>query len=263
MSATLDKDAVTWGQKQYHIALCPGEIGEYVLLPGDPARSDIAAQYLTDAKLMANNREHRTFTGYYKGVKISVTSTGMGCPSATIAAEELIRIGAKTLIRIGSSAALDPRVKIGDLMITLGAMKNEGTSRFYVPDGFPAVPDLELTHLLLQTARELTQGTDTAVYAGITSSDDAFYGETPEFIDKLRSYKVMNLDMESSALYTVAHLRGVRAATINGTSGNLTNAEVIYVKKNEKLHEAWEKEIQIVLETIYRLEQQKKEAHHG
>lgn len=181
----------------------------------------------------------------------------MGCPSATIAAEELINIGAKTLIRIGSSAALDPRVKIGDLMISIGAMKNEGTSRFYVPQSFPAVPDLELTSELIYTAKEMTQGTDFSVYTGITSSDDAFYGETPEFLDKLRSYKVMNLDMESSALYTVAHLRGVRAATINGTSGNLTNAEVIYTKKNERLHDAWEKEIQIVLETIYRMEQRK------
>ena len=122
MSTTLNKDAITWGQKQYHIALCPEDIGEYVLLPGDPARSDIAAKYLDNAELKANNREHRTFTGYYKGVKISVTSTGMGCPSATIAAEELIRIGAKTLIRIGSSAALDPRIKIGDLLISTGAM---------------------------------------------------------------------------------------------------------------------------------------------
>lgn len=257
MGNTLDKMSVTRGQKQYHIALTPEDIGEYVLLPGDPARSDIAAKYLENGELKANNREHRTFTGYYKGIKISVTSTGMGCPSAAIAAEELINIGAKTLIRIGSSAALDPRVKIGDLLVTTGAMKNEGTSRFYVPDSFPAVPDLELTSMLIQTAKEMTRGTDISVFAGITSSDDAFYGETPEFLDKLRSYKVMNLDMESSALYTVAHLRGVRAATINGTSGNLTNAEVIYTRKNEKLHEAWEKEIQIVLETIYRMEQQK------
>ena len=228
-----------------------------MLLPGDPARSDIAAKYLDNAEMKANNREHRTFTGYYKGVKISVTSTGMGCPSTAIAAEELIHIGAKNLIRIGSSAALAPEVKIGDLMITLGAMKNEGTSRFYVPDAFPAVPDLELTYQLIQTAREKTLGTDISVFTGITSSDDAFYGETPEFIQNLRSYGILNLDMESSALYTVAHLRGVRAATINGASGNLTNAEVIYTRKNEKLHDAWEQEIQIVLETIYRMEQRK------
>ena len=257
MSEILNKSEITKGQKQYHIALSPGEIGEYVLLPGDPARSDIVAGYLDDAKLMANNREHRTFTGYYKGVKVSVTSTGMGCPSAAIAAEELINIGAKALIRIGSSAALDPRIRIGDLMISRAAMKNEGTSRFYVPDSFPAVPDLELTWKLIETAREMCAPTSETVYVGINSSDDAFYGETPEFLDQLRKYKIMNIEMESSALYTIGHLRGVRTACICGTSGNLTNQEVIYTEKNVKLAEAWEREIRIVLETIYRFEQQK------
>lgn len=257
MSEILNKSEITKGQKQYHIALSPGEIGDYVLLPGDPARSDIVANYLNDAKLMANNREHRTFTGYYKGIKVSVTSTGMGCPSAAIAAEELINIGAKALIRIGSSAALDPSIRIGDLMISKAAMKNEGTSRFYVPDSFPAVPDMELTWQLIQTAREMCKHTGEAVYVGINSSDDAFYGETPEFLDQLRKYKIMNIEMESSALYTIGHLRGVRTACICGTSGNLTNQEVIYTEKNEKLAEAWEREIRIVLETIYRFEQLK------
>ena len=255
MSEILNKNEVTKGQKQYHIALSPGEIGEYVLLPGDPARSDIVAAYLDDAKLMANNREHRTFTGYYKGVKVSVTSTGMGCPSAAIAAEELINIGAKALIRIGSSAALDPNIRIGDLMISRAAMKNEGTSRFYVPDSFPAVPDLELTWHLIETAREMCKPTGEAVFVGINSSDDAFYGETPEFLDQLRKYKIMNIEMESSALYTIGHLRGVRTACICGTSGNLTIQEVIYTEKNVKLADAWEREIRIVLETIYRFEQ--------
>lgn len=254
-TATLDKKSYTLGKKQYHIALCPGDIGEAVLLPGDPARSDIVAKYLDNAELMANNREHRTFTGYYKGVRVSVTSTGMGCPSASIAAEELINIGAKTLIRIGSSAALDPRVKIGDLMISLGAMKNEGTSRFYVPDNFPAIPDHDLTELLIRTAKEMTSGTDVSVFTGITSINDAFYGETPAYIETLRGYGILNLEMESSAIYTIAHLRGVRAATICGTSGNLTNAQVIYTKKNEALYRAWEIEIQIALETIYRMNQ--------
>ena len=114
----LDKELKTLGKKQYHIHLKPGDIGKYVLLPGDPARSDRVAKYLDNAEFVAENREHRTFTGYYKGVKISVTSTGMGCPSATIAAEELMNIGAECLIRIGSSAALQDDIKIGDLMIS-------------------------------------------------------------------------------------------------------------------------------------------------
>ena len=256
--STLNKSEATLNQKQYHIALEPGQIGDYVLLPGDPMRSDRVAKYLENAELIAHNREHRTFTGTYKGVKISVTSTGMGCPSAAIAAEELINIGAKTLIRIGSSAALDPRVNIGDLLITTASMKNEGTSKFYVPENFPAVPDFEFTHLLTEVAKEAMKDEEEKVYVGVSSTDDAFYGETPEFLDKLRSLNIMNIEMEASAIFTIGHLRNVRTACICGCSGNLTNAEVIYKKKNEKLAEAWDKEIKIVLETIYQWETQKK-----
>ena len=156
----LDKESKTLGKKQYHIHLKPGDIGKYVLLPGDPARSDRVAKYLDHAELVANNREHRTFTGYYKGVKISVTSTGMGCPSTAIA---------------GSSAALQEGIKIGDLMISTGSMKNEGTSRFYVPDCFPAVPDFDLTRTIIDTAREMQPELTGRVYYGINASDDEFY----------------------------------------------------------------------------------------
>jgi uridine phosphorylase len=253
----INKSEATLGQKQYHIALKLGDIGDYVLLPGDPARSDRVAGYLDNAQLMASNREHRTFTGTYKGIKVSVTSTGMGCPSAAITAEELINIGAKTLIRIGSSAALRDNVTIGDLLISTGAMKNEGTSRFYVPEGFPAIPDFEFTNLLIQTAREMTKGTNTGVHVGINATDDAFYGETQEWIEKLIKLGLLNVEMESSAIYTIAYLRGVRAACICGTSGNLKTGEVIYTTENVKLAEAWDMEIKIVLETIYRFEQLK------
>ena len=250
----LDKSAITKNTKQYHIELDVGDIGEYVLLPGDPARSDRVAKYLDDAKLVANHREHRTFTGYYKGVKVSVTSTGMGCPSAAIAAEELINIGAKTLIRIGSSAAIDPGIKIGDLMITTGAMKNEGTSKFYVPENFPAVPNFAFTNHLIATAKEMAVGSGSGVFAGITSTDDAFYGESPEFIKKLQDLKIQNIEMEASALFTIGHMRDVATACICGTSGNLTTGEVIYTTENTKLIEAWDLEIRVVLEAIARWE---------
>lgn len=254
---SIDKNEITKNTRQYHIELDVGDVGEYVLLPGDPARSDRVAKYLDDAKLMANHREHRTFTGYYKGIKISVTSTGMGCPSTAIAAEELIHIGAKNLIRIGSSAAIRPDVRIGDLLISTASMKNEGTSSFYVPNNFPAVPDFDFTHLLIETAKRMTQGTETRVFAGISSTDDAFYGETPEFIKKLQDLKIQNIEMESSALFTIGHLRDVATACICGASGNLTTGEVIYTTENTKLAEAWDLEIKVVLETIYAAEQMK------
>ena len=248
---SLDKNEVTKNQKQYHIALKPGDIGEYVLLPGDPARSDIVAKYLDNAELKASHREHRTFTGTYKGVEISVTSTGMGCPSAAIATEELINIGAKNLIRIGSTAALQDGIKIGDLVISKGSMKNEGTSKFYVPDCFPAVPDFDLTYTLMNTAKLLTKDIETNVFMGISSTDDAFYGETPEFQKKLMDLKITNIEMEASAIFTIGHLRDVRTACICGVSGNLKTGEVIYTTENTKLAEAWNKEIEIVLEAIY------------
>ena len=259
----LDKESKTAGKKQYHIHLKPGDVGKYVLLPGDPARSDRVAKYLDQAELVANNREHRTFTGYYKGVKISVTSTGMGCPSATIAAEELMNIGAECLIRIGSSAALQDGIKIGDLMISTGSRKNEGPSRFYVPDCFPAVPDFDLTRAIIDTAKEMEPDLSGKVYYGINASDDAFYGETQEWIEKLSALGCLNVEMESSALYTVCHRRKKRAAMISAVSGNLITGEVIYETANEALAVGWDEEIKIVLEAIYRFEKEMEAKKQG
>ncbi len=255
---SLNKEERTIGKRQYHIHLQPGDIGKYVLLPGDPARSDRVAKYLDDARLVADHREHRTFTGYYKGVKISVTSTGMGCPSTAIAAEELINIGAECLIRIGSSAALQEGIDIGDLIISTGSMKNEGTSRFYVPDCFPAVPDFDLTRTLIDTAKAMDQEISGKVLYGINASDDAFYGETEEWIEKLSKLGCLNVEMESSALYTVCHRRKVRAAMICAVSGNIVTGNVIYEKENTGLTIGWDDEIRVVLEAIYRFETESK-----
>lgn len=252
----LNKDEKTIGKRQYHIHLSPGDIGEYVLLPGDPARSNRVAKYLDDAVLVAENREHRTFTGTYKGVKISVTSTGMGCPSAAIACEELINIGAKCLIRIGSTAALQEGISIGDLVVSTGSMKNEGTSRFYVPDVFPAVPDFDFTRSLIDTARDMQKDMGFGFFYGINASDDAFYGETPEWIEKLHSLGVLNVEMESSAIYTVCYRRRVRSAMISAVSGNLVTGEVIYETENIKLATGWDQEIRVALEAIARFDKE-------
>lgn len=250
----LDKDATTLGKRQYHIHLSPGDVGRYVLLPGDPARSDRVASYLDDAKLMANNREHKTYTGLYQGVRVSVTSTGMGCPSAAIACEELINIGATCLIRIGSTAALQENIHIGDLLVSTGSMKNEGTSRFYVPDCFPAVPDFDFTRTLIDTAKEMSKTLSFRFSYGINASDDAFYGETSEWIDKLHRLGILNVEMESSAIFTVCHRRKVRGAMISAVSGNLVTGDVIYETENPQLAMGWDQEIKVVLEAIVRFE---------
>jgi uridine phosphorylase len=250
MMHVVEKGIRTLNAVQYHTHLKPGDIGKYVLLPGDPARSDRVAKYLEDAHLVANNREHRTFVGVYHGVRVAVTSTGMGCPSTAIAAEELINIGAKCLIRIGSTGALQPGMRIGDLVVSTGSMKNEGTSSFYVPDVFPAVPDFALTRVLLDACKR----SGYTYHYGINASDDAFYGETPEWILKLNKLGILNVEMESSALFTVCHLRHVRGAMISAVSGNLVEDDVVYEKPNEGLAMGWDHEIQIALDAIEHFE---------
>ncbi len=256
MSVT-DKKTKTEGKQQYHIHLSPGDIGKYVLLPGDPDRADRVAKYLDDAELKADHREHRTFTGYYKDVKVSVTSTGMGCPSASIAAEELINIGAECLIRIGSTAALQPEPSIGDLIVSTGSMKNEGTSKFYIPNEFPAVPDFELTRTIIDTTADMIEELEYDYYYGINATDDAFYGEDEEWINKLSELGILNVEMESSAIYTVCHKRNKRGAMISAVSGNLVTNDVIYEEENTGLIEGWENEISVILEAVHRFEQRK------
>lgn len=252
--STLDKRSTTLGRPQYHVHLNPGDVGKYVLLPGDPARSDRVAKYLDNPVFVAQNREYRTFTGTYKGVRISVTSTGIGCPSASIAVEELANIGVENFIRIGSSAALREGIRMGDLLISCGSMKNEGTSRFYVPDGFPAVPDFELTRALVDTARRMQSKLGCNVHMGICASDDSFYGESKEWIEKLAGLGVMNVEMESSAIFTAALMRHTRAASICAVSGNLITGEVVYETENTGLVKGWDREIQVVLEAIVAFE---------
>ena len=161
--------------RMYHIHCKEGDVGRYVLLPGDPFRTDLIASYFDDAKLVAHNREHKTWTGTLNGVKVSVTSTGMGCPSAAIAVEELIRCGADTLIRVGTAGrvcdkAFDPTL---DGVINTAAVRDEGTTIHYIPVEYPAVADRHVVAALADAAAKL--GYHFA--EGITQSKDSFYGE--------------------------------------------------------------------------------------
>jgi len=252
--STLDKATATKGKMQYHLRLKPGDVGRYVLLPGDPDRVRRIATHLTDAREVVFHREYRTCTGTYKGITISATSTGIGCPSAAIAVEELANIGATHFIRVGSTGALQPAVKTGDLVINTGSMRNEGTSRFYAKEGFPAVADHFLTHALIQAALALRAQREFALHVGLNSSDDAFYGETPEFIQMLADHQLLNVEMESSAIFTIAHMRGLKAAMVCGVSGNLVTSDVEYEEENVRLVKAWEDAIAVALEGIYRYE---------
>ena len=144
--------------KLYHIQVAPGEVGRYVILPGDPKRCEKIARHFDDAKLIADNREFTTYTGTLDGVKVSVTSTGIGGPSAAIAMEELKRCGADTFIRVGTCGGMALDVKGGDLVIATGAIRAEGTSREYAPIEFPAVADFDVVCALTEAGQALPHG---------------------------------------------------------------------------------------------------------
>jgi uridine phosphorylase len=246
--AIVDKNAEGRHARQYHIGIAPGEVSTVALLPGDPFRVPMIAEFLTDVTEVAHQREHRTMTGYYKGKYITATSTGMGCPSTAIAVEELARVGVTSFIRVGSSAGLQAGIEPGDLLVSEGTLRNDGTTAAY------AVPDLRITVELDRIARELTAGSTTSVFSGINASDDAFYAETPEWIAELNRLGILNVEMESSALYVVARLRGLRAGMICAASSNLVDGASLYSDKNAALKEGWMRSIEVALETAVSLD---------
>ena len=182
---------------QYHLQIRPGDVGRYVILPGDPKRCEKIAKHFEDAKLVADNREFVTYTGYLEGEKVSVTSTGIGGPSASIAMEELVH------------------VKGGDIVIATGAVRMEGTSREYAPIEYPAVADLEVANALVAAAKEL----GFTYHTGVVQCKDAFYGQhepermpvSYELLNKWEAWKRLGCkasEMESAALFIVAaHLK--------------------------------------------------------
>lgn len=209
--------------KLYHIHCKPGDVGRYVLLPGDPFRTDLIASYFDDAKLVAHNREHKTWTGTLNGVKVSVTSTGMGCPSAAIAVEELIKCGADTFIRVGTAGRVCDKAydETLDGVINTAAVRDEGTTIHYIPIEYPAVADRHVVDALARAAKKL--GYNFA--EGITQSKDSFYGQhEPETMpaegrlkerwEAWRRGNVMSSEMESAAIFVISSIRGCRASSI-------------------------------------------------
>ena len=207
-------------ERQYHIGVAEGEVGRYVILPGDPKRTEVIAGYFDDPREIAFNREFRTFTGTVDGIKVSVTSTGIGCPSAAIALEELIKVGADTFIRIGTAGSLQEEVAVGDLAIATGAVRKEGTTLQYVPIEYPAVADPDIVFALREAARKRGY----SHHLGITHCKDSFYSEEEGYsaVAELNQMEwktwmranVIATSMEESALFIVGSLRRVRVGSI-------------------------------------------------
>ncbi len=212
---------------QYHIGLKAGDVGEYVILPGDPKRCVKIAKYFDDAKLIADSREFVTYTGYLNGKKVSVTSTGIGGASASIALEELVNVGAKTFIRTGTCGGMDINVKGGDIVIATGAIRMEGTSKEYAPIEFPAVANLDVTNALVKASKML----NFTAHTGIVQCKDSFYGQhepermpvSYELLNKWEAWKKLGClasEMESAALFVVASFLKVRIGSVFLTVAN-------------------------------------------
>ncbi len=206
---------------QYHIGLKEGDIGEYVILPGDPKRCEKIAAYFDEPKLIADRREFVTYTGYLNGTKVSVTSTGIGGPSASIALEELVKVGGKYFIRVGTCGGMQKDVKSGDLVIATGAIRMEGTSKEYAPIEFPAVADYNIVTALKKSAEKL----NLPHHLGVVQCKDAFYGQhNPELMPV--SYELENKwnawlrmgtlasEMESAALFIAGQFLKVKVGSI-------------------------------------------------
>lgn len=213
--------------EQYHIGLKEGDVGKYVLLPGDPKRCQKIAEYFDDPKLVADRREYTTYTGYLSGEKVSVTSTGIGGASAAIALEELVKIGADTFIRVGTCGGMDLNVKGGDIVIASGAIRMEGTSREYAPIEFPAVANIEIVNALRQASENLGYN----AFTGVVQCKDSFYGQhdpdrmpvSYELKNKWEAWKRLGClasEMESAALFIVSSSLSVKTGSVFLTVAN-------------------------------------------
>lgn len=207
-------------EKKYHVGLAKGDVGDYVLVPGDPFRTPLIAKHLDGAQEVAFSREYRTFTGSVDGVKVSTMSSGMGGPSVAIGVEELHELGVHTLLRVGTCGALQREVKMGDLVIAYAAVRSEGTPDGYVPREYPAVASLHVVNALVEAA----EAANAPYHVGLMRSVDALYSDLvpdqmprPDLRAELEMWTragIIGNDMETSTLYVVSRLRGMRAGTI-------------------------------------------------
>lgn len=246
---------------QHHIDLRHGDVARYVLLPGDPDRVEQIAALWDDAELVARKREYVTWTGTVGGVRISATSTGIGCPSTAIAVEELVRVGADTLIRVGTAGAMQEDIALGDVVIATGAIRDEGTTRHYLPIEYPAVADIDVTAALRSAAQNLSL----PHHLGIAQTKDSFYGQhqperMPVSQELLRRWDAWiragakASEMEAAALFVVGQVLRVRTGTICLAAGNqLTNS---FYEDRDAYHAGVDTMIGCAIEAVKILAQQ-------
>lgn len=236
--------------KQPHIQCRAEDIAQYVLICGDPARATKMAQMLQDAKKVFDSRGYLIFTGTWRGIPVSVCSTGIGAPSVAIAMEELGNLGAKVFIRVGSAGGLQEDVNPGDLVIATAAWRRDGTSKAYVEEGFPAVADLNVTNALVRASAVA----NVRVHVGIVSSGDAFYApKPPGWVELLQQYHVLAGEMECSLVFVLAKIRGWRAGAVLAIDGNILRKERKSAVGTKVFEVAETEAIKIALHAIHEL----------
>ncbi len=219
---------------QYHLRLKPGDVPRYVLLPGDPERVERIAETWDEWRLVARHREYVTYVGKYRGAPIAATSTGIGSASTAIAVEELLRVGADTFIRVGSTGSLWRDIAVGDLVISTAAVRLEGASKHYAEPEYPAAAHYEVVLSLIEAAERLGY----RYHVGITASTDSFYvgQERPGYggflprrglIDHLKELRVLNFEMEAATIFTLSNIYGARAGAVCAVYANRETGEFV------------------------------------
>ncbi len=232
---------------QKHIRCLPGDIGKYVFIPGDQGRAERISKRLEDAKLISKNRAYYVYTGYLDGEKVSVCATGIGGPSASIAIEELIRVGAEVMIRVGSAGGRQKDTKIGTPIIITGAYRGEGTSLDYAPLGFPAIADIDVTNALIEASKKMEIQTK----VGLAFTRDAYYKKNPELNALLTEYHVEAAEQECSVAFVLGTIRKIKVGAIVSTDSNIWLEKQPTLAEKESLFKVGEKKaIDIAIEAV-------------
>ena len=254
-----EKGGLLKSEVQYHIQMKEGDVADFVILPGDPGRVETIVNHFDTAEVVAHNREYKTMTGKYKGRSVSVTSTGIGCPSTAIAVEELANIGAKTFVRMGTSGAMQDFTRVGDKVIATGAVRYEGTSVQYMPIEFPAVASHDMVTALVNSASDAKLN----YHTGIVQSKDSFYGQhspedmpiASELLQKWDAWikgGVLCSEMEAATLFVVGSYRKLRTGAVLLVAGDQARGESL---TTEEYQQNMTESINMILESSLQIKE--------
>ncbi len=232
---------------QKHIRCTPGDVSRYVLLPGDPGRVERIAAQMEEPREVARNREYIVVRGKTRGIDVTVCSTGIGGPAASIALEELVNVGAQVFIRVGSAGGRQDDIPIGTPVILTAAYRGEGTSKAYLPAEFPAVGNLDVTNALVDAARE----TGSPFRVGIGFTRDAYYVQDKALNELLKKLGVVAAEQEAAVLFITGAVRRVQVGCVVSTDSNIWLPQQPTLAEKEELFRGGERQaIAIALRAV-------------